>query len=52
MPSVSDGGNTSLSVGVLEGLDVHSLFKKVLIVLQWVISWVEVLVWRSMSLLE
>jgi hypothetical protein len=50
--SVSDGGNTSLSVSVLESLDVHTLLKKVLIVLQWVVSWVEVLIWRSVSLLE
>ena len=50
--SVSDGGNTSLSVSVLESLDVQTLLKKVLIVLQWVISWVEVLIWRSVSLLE
>ena len=50
--SVSDGGNTSLSMSVLESLDVHTLLKKVLIVLQWVVSWVEVLIWRSVSLLE
>ena len=52
MLSVSDGGNTSLSVSVLEGLDIHTLFKKVLVVLQWVVSWVEVLIWRSVGLLE
>ena len=39
-------------MSVLESLDVHTLLKKVLIVLQWVVSWVEVLIWRSVSLLE
>ena len=39
-------------MSVLEGLDVDTLLKKVLIVFQWVVSWVEVLIWRSVSLLE
>ena len=52
MRNCSDGGYISLVVDVSKGIDINSLLNKVLIVLQWVVSWVEVLVWWSMSLLE
>lgn len=48
----SDGGYTSLVVDVSKGIDINSLLNEVFIVLQWVVSWVEVFVWWSMSLLE
>jgi hypothetical protein len=48
----SCGGDTSLLVVVSESVNVHSLFKEVLIALQWIVSWVEVFVWRSMRCLE
>lgn len=37
---------------ILERLNVDTLLQQVLIVLQWVIGWVEVLIRRSVSLLE
>jgi hypothetical protein len=39
-------------VNSLECWDVDTLLKKVLIVLQWVECWVEVLIWGTVSLLE
>ena len=45
-------GDLSFGVDGFESCNIHALFKQVLIVLQWVISWVEVLIWWSMSLLE
>ena len=52
MRNCSDGGYISLVVDVPKGFDVYTLLEEVLVVLQWVVSWVEVLVWRSVSLLE
>ena len=48
----SSSVDLSLAMSVLKSLDVDTLLEDVLVVLKWIVRWVEVLVWWTMGLLE